>query len=121
MKGRPGHIILKVSAGPASDRRRRLAMPRVEIYSAWNCPYCLRAKRVLRSKGVRFEVHEIWLVFFWIIPTARYREMVRRSGGRDSVPQVFVDGRHLRGCDDLVELDRRGELDALLGLSVEKG
>ncbi len=94
--------------------------PRVEVYSAWNCPYCIRAKRLLASKGVRFEVYQVWLLLVWILPTARYREMVRRAGGRDSVPQIFVDGRHVGGCDDLLELNRRGELDTLLGLAVEK-
>ena len=89
--------------------------PRVEIYSAWNCPYCIRAKRLLRAKGVRFEVHQVWLLLGWILPTTRYREMLRRAAGRDSVPQIFVDGRHVGGCDDLRELDRNGQLDALLG------
>ncbi len=92
-----------------------MSQPSVEVYSAWNCPYCVRAKRLLRSKGVTFSQHQIWLLFFWILPTARYREMVARSG-RDSVPQVFVDGKHLGGCNDLMALDRRGELDALLGV-----
>lgn len=94
--------------------------PRVEVYSAWNCPYCIRAKRLLRSKGVHFEVYQVWLLFFWILPTTRYGEMVRRTGGKDSVPQIFVEGRHVGGCDDLFELDRRGELDALLGLVTAK-
>ncbi len=92
-----------------------MSQPLVEVYSAWNCPYCVRAKRLLRSKGVGFTQYQVWLLFAWVLPTARYREMVARSG-RDSVPQVFVDGRHLGGCDDLMELDRRGELEGLLGL-----
>jgi glutaredoxin 3 len=88
--------------------------PVVEVYSAWNCPYCVRAKRLLRSKGVRFRQYQVWLLFVWILPTARFKEMAARSG-RDSVPQIFVGGKHLGGCDDLTELERRGELDALLG------
>jgi glutaredoxin 3 len=91
-----------------------MSLPVVEVYSAWNCPYCLRAKRLLRARGVAFRQYQVWLLFFWILPTARYREMVARCG-RDSVPQIFVDGKHIGGCDDLVELDRRGELDGILG------
>ncbi len=90
---------------------------KVEVYAAFNCPYCIRAKRLLRRKGVPFKVHRIWLLPFWMVPTATYREMVRRSGGRDSVPQIFIDGRHVGGCDDLCELDRLGLLDGMLGLA----
>jgi glutaredoxin 3 len=53
---------------------------------------------------------------FWFLPTSTYREMRGRSGGRDSVPQIFIGGRHIGGCDDLFELEGRGELDRLLGL-----
>lgn len=88
--------------------------PRVEIYAAFNCPYCIRAKRLLKRKGVPFEVHNIWLLMGWIPPTAALREMARRSGGRDSLPQVFIGGRHVGGFDDLRELDRRGALDEML-------
>jgi glutaredoxin 3 len=86
----------------------------VEIYSAWNCPYCVRAKRLLRAKGVAFRDRPVWLLFLWILPTRTYREMVARTG-RDSVPQIFIDGRHVGGCDDLFALEARGELDGLLG------
>jgi glutaredoxin 3 len=88
--------------------------PLVEVYSAWNCPYCIRAKRLLRSRSVAFRQYQVWLLFFWILPTSRFKEMVARSG-RDSVPQIFVDGKHLGGCDDLFRLDQSGELDQWLG------
>ncbi len=89
--------------------------PTVEVYSAWNCPYCIRAKRLLRSKGVPFRQYQIWMILFWILPTATFKEMIRRSGGRDSVPQIFINGKHVGGCDDLFELDAHNELDGLLG------
>ena len=91
-------------------------VPEIEVYSAWNCPYCVRAKRLLRSKGVRFRQYQVWLLMFWFLPTSTYREMRGRSGGRDSVPQIFIGGRHIGGCDDLFELEGRGELYRLLGL-----
>lgn len=90
-------------------------LPEVEVYSAWNCPYCIRAKRLLRSKGVRFRQYQIWMILFWILPTATCKEMVRRSGGRDSVPQIFINGKHIGGCDDLFELDANDQLEDLLG------
>ncbi len=87
----------------------------VEIFAAWNCPYCVRAKRLLRRKGAAFRNRRVWLLPFGILPTRSYREMVERTG-RDTVPQVFIGGRHVGGCDDLLALEARGELDALLGL-----
>jgi glutaredoxin 3 len=88
---------------------------KVEIYSASICPYCVRAKALLRRKGVGFEVHGVWLVLGWLVPTTTLKEMKARSG-RDTVPQIFIDGHHVGGCDDLVALDKEGRLDALLGL-----
>ena len=88
---------------------------KVEIYSASTCPYCVRAMALLRRKGVDFEVHRVWLVLGWLVPTTTLKEMKARSG-RDTVPQIFIDGHHVGGCDDLVALDKEGRLDALLGL-----
>ncbi len=85
----------------------------VEIFAAWNCPYCIRAKRLLRKKGAAFRNRPVWLLPFGFLPTRNYREMVERAG-RDSVPQIFIGGCHVGGCDDLLALDARGELDALL-------
>ena len=83
-------------------------MPKVEIYTQPWCPYCVRAKSLLERKGVPYTEIEA--------PhgTAERAESIRRAGGRSSVPQVFIDGRHIGGSDDLAALDRAGELDALL-------
>ena len=83
-------------------------MPKVEIYTQPWCPYCSRAMTLLGTKGV--DLREIEAPH----GTAEREESVRRSGGRTSVPQIFIDGRHVGGCDDLVALDRAGKLDALL-------
>jgi glutaredoxin 3 len=81
---------------------------RVLVYSSPFCGYCGAAKRLLAGKGVRFT--EIDVLF----DPDRRREMIERSGGRQTIPQIFIDGRHIGGFDDLSELDRRGELDPLL-------
>ena len=83
-------------------------MARVEIYTSMLCGYCAAAKRLLDKKGVAYEEIDIML------RPARRREMTERSGGRRSVPQIFVAGKHLGDCDDLFELEADGELDALL-------
>lgn len=83
-------------------------MPKVEIYTKFLCPYCTRAKSLLKAKGVAFEEHDISM-------GGRGRtEMLERSGGRTTVPQIFIDGRHIGGSDDLAALDRAGGLDPLL-------
>jgi glutaredoxin 3 len=83
-------------------------MPRVEIYTKMLCPYCARAKRLLSEKGVAFEEYEISM------DGAKRQEMLGRSNGRTTVPQIFFDGRHIGGSDDLAELERSGKLDPLL-------
>lgn len=83
-------------------------MPTVEIYTKATCPYCLRAKSLLQRKGV--EIHEIGVDF----GGERRQEMIERAGGRMTVPQIFIDGKHVGGCDDLFELDSTGKLDELL-------
>jgi glutaredoxin 3 len=84
------------------------AMARIEVYSKFGCPYCSRAKALLRSKGVPFEEIDITL------GGPRRAEMIQRAGGRTTVPQIFIDGQHVGGSDDLVELDRSGRLDPML-------
>lgn len=84
-------------------------MAKVEIYTKAFCPYCSRAMRLLAAKGVAPEEHDITL------GGPRRAEMLERSGGRSTVPQVFIDGRHIGGSDDLAALDARGGLDPLLG------
>jgi glutaredoxin 3 len=83
---------------------------RVEIYSTLFCPYCARAKSLLSKKGVAFENIDV------MEEPARRDEMMRRAGGRTSVPQIFIDGKHVGGSDELHALDRAGKLDKLLGL-----
>jgi glutaredoxin 3 len=83
-------------------------MPEVEIYTQPWCPYCARAISLLNGKGVGFQ--EIKAPH----GSAEREESIRRSGGRTTVPQIFIDGRHIGGSDDLVALDRAGKLDALL-------
>jgi glutaredoxin 3 len=83
-------------------------MARIEIYTKFLCPYCTRAKALLTKKGVSFEEIDI------STGGPRRTEMIERSGGRQTVPQIFIDGRHIGGSDDLHALDRAGGLDPLL-------
>lgn len=83
-------------------------MPRVEIYTRSWCPYCLRAKSLLAAKGAEFEERDVERN-----PEHGF-EMLERARGRSTVPQVFIDGRHVGGFDDLSALDRAGKLDPLL-------
>ncbi|MDQ4088351.1 MAG: glutaredoxin 3 [Pseudomonadota bacterium] len=83
-------------------------MARVEIYTKAFCGYCARAKRLLQAKGVQFEEYDITM------GGPGRAEMLQRANGRTTVPQIFIDGRHVGGSDDLHELERNGELDALL-------
>lgn len=83
-------------------------MANVQIYTKSFCPYCARAKRLLDEKGVPYEEYEI------SGGGAKREEMIQRAGGRTTVPQIFIDGRHVGGSDDLAALERAGKLDPLL-------
>ena len=83
----------------------------VEIYSSTFCPYCLRAKKLLDRKGTPYTVIDV------DAEPGRRDEMKTRANGRRTVPQIFIDDRHVGGCDDLLELDFDGELDSMLGLA----
>ncbi|HVL70716.1 MAG TPA: glutaredoxin 3 [Beijerinckiaceae bacterium] len=83
-------------------------MPPVTIYVKPWCPYCSAAKELLDEKGVAYDEIEISGR-----PELR-SEMIAKAGGRYTVPQIFIGGRHVGGCDDLYALERRGELDRLL-------
>ena len=83
-------------------------MAKIEIYTKFLCPYCTRAKALLAAKGAAFEEIDI------STGGPRRTEMIERSGGRLTVPQIFIDGRHIGGSDDLQALDRAGGLDPLL-------
>ena len=82
---------------------------RIEIYTKATCPYCIRALRLLDIKGVDYEQIAV------DGGGPRREEMIRRANGRTTVPQLFIDGKHIGGCDDLMNLEYDGKLDALLG------
>jgi glutaredoxin 3 len=81
----------------------------VEIYATNWCPFCTRARMLLRRKGVAFVEIDIDQ------EPQRRKEMIQRTGGRTSVPQIFIDGELVGGSDDLAALDAAGKLDAKLG------
>ena len=83
-------------------------MARVEVYSSMLCGYCYRAKKLLDSKAVAYEDTDV------MMRPKRRAEMVQRAGGRTSVPQIFINGRHIGGCDELYALEAEGKLDPLL-------
>ena len=83
-------------------------MARVEIYTKFGCPYCARALRLLDEKGAAYEEYEVNTM------PGKREEMLERAHGRTTVPQIFIDGRHVGGSDDLDELERSGRLDSLL-------
>ena len=85
-------------------------MVRVEVYVKSWCPYCTMAQRLLDSKGVEYE---IYLLDFGDGAKLR-EEMIQRANGRTTVPQIFIDGQHVGGCDDLHALDQQGKLEKLL-------
>ena len=82
----------------------------VILYSTILCPYCSAAKNLLKQKGVSFEAIDVTMN-----PIKR-AAMSEKSGGKTSVPQIFIDDLHVGGFDELAALDRQGKLDALLGL-----
>jgi glutaredoxin 3 len=83
-------------------------MPKIEIYTKSYCPYCVKAKELLKRKEVTFEEisiehdHDLAL------------KLVERSGGRKTVPQIFINDFHVGGCDDLYAMDSEGKLDKIL-------
>ena len=82
-------------------------MAKVEVYSSMFCPFCARAKHLLREKGVAFEEIDVDNT------SGSRSEMVERADGRHTVPQIFIGGKYIGGCTDLYELDQRGKLDSL--------
>jgi glutaredoxin 3 len=83
-------------------------MRTVEMYVTPTCGYCVRAKSLLKAKGVSYEEIDVTM------DPARRAEMVERAGGRRPVPQIFIGDTHIGGYDDLAALERAGRLDALL-------
>ena len=84
-------------------------MSKIEVYSTAVCPYCVAAKNLLKSKGLE------WTEVRVDTDTAQRDAMLARSGGRRTVPQIFINGQHVGGYDDLVAADRSGRLAELLG------
>ncbi|WP_136161847.1 glutaredoxin 3 [Sphingomonas flavalba] len=83
-------------------------MAKVEIYTKFGCGYCARAKALLSAKGVAFEEYDITM------GGPQRAEMLTRANGRTTVPQIFIDGAHVGGSDELAALERAGKLDPLL-------
>lgn len=82
-------------------------MPNVVVYAAEYCPYCRRALALLDSKGARYTVRDVGC------DSRLWKEIDERTG-RNTVPQIFIDDRHIGGCDDLFALEGRGALDSFL-------
>ena len=83
-------------------------MPEVEIYTTPICPYCVRAKALFNKKGVSYKEIDV------AGDPALRDAMIKRAGGKRTVPQIFINGQHVGGSDDLYALERRGELDQIL-------
>ncbi len=84
-------------------------MAHVEMYCTDSCPFCINAEKLLVSKGVDIEKIDT------VKEPEKFAEIITQIG-QDSVPQVFIDGKHIGGFDDLSELDMDDELEPLLGL-----
>jgi glutaredoxin 3 len=84
---------------------------KVLMYCTAACAFCQAAERLLVQKGVKIDKVRVDL------EPERRAEMTQKAGGRRTVPQIWIDGRHVGGCDDLYELDRKGALDPLLKAS----
>ena len=85
----------------------KITMPKITIYTTDYCPYCVKAKVLLQKKQVAFEEIKI-------VSDEMRDAMIVKSGGRRTVPQIFIGEKHIGGCDDLYELDRQKKLDELL-------
>jgi glutaredoxin 3 len=84
-------------------------MPKIVVYTTQVCPYCVRAKALLRAKRVEFEEIDV-------SREPRLQEEARQRSGRRTVPQIFIDEKSIGGYDELRDLDEAGQLDRLLGL-----
>ncbi len=83
-------------------------MSEILIYTTNTCPYCVKAKMLFAKKNVEYKEIDA--------SDDKVREdMIVKAGGKRTVPQIFIDGKHIGGCDDLYALDSKGELDGLLG------
>lgn len=83
-------------------------MAHIEVYSGPFCPYCVRAKMLLQKRGLAFTEYDVQR------QPERREEMLARSEGARTIPQIFINGRHVGGCDELYALDKKGELESWL-------
>jgi glutaredoxin 3 len=83
-------------------------MPKIKIYTTPICPYCVRAKALLKKKGATFDEVDVFM------DADARQEMEDKSNGARSVPQIFIGEKHVGGCDDLYALENKGQLDPLL-------
>lgn len=86
-------------------------MADIEIFTSPFCPFCHRAKALLKKKGVAFTEVDV------MMNAGKMAEMVEKSGGRQTVPQIFVDGRHVGDCTEIHQMDAEGKLDAALKIA----
>ena len=86
-------------------------MAKIEIYTSMFCGYCHAAKAMLKQKGVAYTEFDV------MMRPGRRQEMMKRAGGRSSVPQIFIGETHIGGYDDMAAMEARGELDPLLAQS----
>jgi glutaredoxin 3 len=85
-----------------------ISMPKIEVYTKFLCPYCSRAIALLASKNAAFEELDITM------DRDLRAKMIARANGRTTVPQIFINGLHIGGSDELAALNQKGELDPLL-------
>jgi glutaredoxin 3 len=83
-------------------------MKKIRVYTSQICPYCVRAKSLLKKKGAAFEEIDVTM------DVAARDQMLEESGGARTVPQIFIGDTHVGGCDELYALEREGKLDPLL-------
>ncbi len=88
-------------------------MANIEVYSGDFCPYCVKAKSLLKKKGLEFLEYNVKR------DIKRQAEMAERAPGARTIPQIFINNRHVGGCDELFALERRGELDNWLELGAQ--
>lgn len=84
-------------------------MARIVVYTTPICPYCERAKTLLKQKGLEYEEIDV------SVNNSVRNEMMKKAGGKRTVPQIFINDQHIGGSDDLLALERDGKLDSLLG------
>jgi glutaredoxin 3 len=92
---------------------RVTSMAKVEIFTYIFCPYCIAAKRILKKHGILFEERNIVILFGWMVPTRNYKEMFERSGGKTTVPQIFINNRYYGDASKIQADDQADKLDAV--------